>query len=175
LRTAFSKELETFDKDKIVWIDESGMNRRLSRENVKCKKGQEIDIEIFGSRIPRVSVVAGMKESDNKLVGAYRYEGTANRTFFTEWLTTELLPELEAGSILILDNCSIHKSQEITKLVEDANMVIRFLPPRSPDLNPIEHKWQQKKQLIKKCDHLNSLTEDEYLELFDQTLIAMSS
>lgn len=77
------------------------------------------------------------------------FEGTCDTNLFKVWLKQELLPNLVPGQVLILDNASFHKSIEIRKLVESHNCEILYLPPYSPDLNPIEKYWANMKAKIR--------------------------
>ncbi len=73
------------------------------------------------------------------------FEGTCDTSLFNVWLKQVLIPNLIPGQVLILDNASFHKSTESQKLVETAGCKILFLPPYSPDLNPIEKYWANMK------------------------------
>ena len=72
-----------------------------------------------------------------------------NTDIFYAWLTQDLLPKLTAPSIIVLDNASFHKASLIQEAISDAEHILEFLPPYSPQLNPIEHKWAQAKALRK--------------------------
>jgi transposase len=65
------------------------------------------------------------------------------------WVTELLLPSIPDNSILVWDNASFHKSKELQDLIEQAGHIMMFLPPYSPDLNPIEHKWHELKQRLR--------------------------
>lgn len=78
------------------------------------------------------------------------YKGTANTKLVITWVKELLLPSLNTNSILIWDNATIHRSKELIKLIEKQNHTMLFLPPYSPDLNPIEHKWNELKQRLRR-------------------------
>ena len=77
------------------------------------------------------------------------FEGTCDTNLFNAWLKQVLIPNLTAGQVLILDNASFHKSMESQRLVEAAGCKILFLPPYSPDLNPIEKCWANMKTKVR--------------------------
>ena len=77
------------------------------------------------------------------------FEGTCDTSLFNVWLKQVLIPSLTVGQVLILDNASFHKSIESQKLVEAAGCKILFLPPYSPDLNPIEKYWANMKTKVR--------------------------
>ena len=69
---------------------------------------------------------------------------------FNLWLKDDLLPKLPPGSVLVLDNATFHKRQDTKTMISDAGHILEYLPPYSPDLNPIEHKWAQAKAIRRK-------------------------
>ena len=73
---------------------------------------------------------------------------------FHGWLTGDLIPKLPPGAVIVMDNASFHKRQDMKKAIKDAGHTLEYLPPYSPDLNPIEHKWAQAKAIRRKekCD-----------------------
>lgn len=86
------------------------------------------------------------------LLSVALFEGTINTDVFTSWIEQDLLPKLPAQSVLVMDNAAFHKNIDMQKLIENAGHILLYLPPYSPDLNPIEHKWAQAKALRKKLN-----------------------
>ena len=82
------------------------------------------------------------------------FESTINSDVFYAWLTQDLLPKAPAGAVIVMDNASFHKRQDMVTAINHAGCVLEFLPPYSPDLNPIEKKWAQAKA-IRKQYHCN--------------------
>ena len=87
------------------------------------------------------------------------FNGSINSDVFYAWLTSTLLPNLQAGTVIVMDNASFHKRTDMIKAIKDHHCILEFLPPYSPDLNPIEHKWAQAKAIRKKlrCDDIDLL------------------
>ena len=79
-----------------------------------------------------------------KLFGIGVFEGAVNSDVFHAWVTQVLLPHTPAGAVIVMDNATFHKRQD-TQQAMAARHTLEFLPPYSPDLNPIEHKWAQAK------------------------------
>lgn len=69
------------------------------------------------------------------------FVGSCNRDLFETWLTNCLLPRLQPGTAIVIDNASFHRSQAIEQVVAQAGCELWYLPPYSPDLNEIEHWW----------------------------------
>jgi transposase len=86
------------------------------------------------------------------------FNGTCNTDLFNKWVEHFLIKELKAGQVVIMDNASFHKSQKTKELIESVSCKLIFLPPYSPDLNPIEKFWANMKRWIKQQHaHFNTL------------------
>ncbi len=97
------------------------------------------------------------------------FEGTCDTSLFNAWLKQGLIPLLTPGHVLILDNASFHKSGESRKLVEDAGCKMLFLPPYSPDLNPIEKYWANMKVKVRELLPKTQV----FTKALDQAILSM--
>ena len=86
------------------------------------------------------------------LLTVTRLTGKVNSDIFSTWITPELLPKLPSQCVIVLDNARFHKRLDLQDSIRNAGHILRFLPPYSPQLNPIEHKWAQA-QTIRKQKH----------------------
>jgi transposase len=77
------------------------------------------------------------------------YDCAIDSDVFYSFLTQDLLPKLPTDSVLVMDNAAFHKRSDIQSQIENAGFILKYLPPYSPDLNPIEHKWAHSKTLRK--------------------------
>lgn len=77
------------------------------------------------------------------------FEGTINSDTFEGWIEQDLLPKQPPSSVIIMDNAPFHKKATTKELIDKVGHILEFLPPYSPDLNPIEHKWAQAKAIRK--------------------------
>jgi transposase len=102
----------------------------------------------------------------NNILAPFRFKWTTNTEIFNKWIETCLVPDLEKWDVVILDNASFHKSERTKKLIEEAWASILFLPPYSPDLNPIENYWAVLKTYVRK---FNS-SFDIFLQILDDFL-----
>jgi transposase len=114
---------------------------------VEPQKVKKVIAEIPGKHFVRQSIVAA--QCGKKIIAALCYQGTCNTILFNFWIKAMLVPELKPGQIVIVDNAAIHKSEETKKLIEGVDSKLMFLPPYSPDLNPIEHYWAWLKKKIR--------------------------
>lgn len=141
-------------KKRLVYVDETGFDEFLYREYARAPRGEKIMAEVSGRRFERQSVVGAKR--DKEILAPFGYSGTCDTHLFNFWLKNELVPHLRKGQVVILDNASIHKSEETKMIIKKAKCHLVFLPPYSPDLNPIEHTWAHKKQYIRSNMHNNS-------------------
>jgi len=119
----------------------------MSRDYGWSERGLPIIGERAGKRFARESFVAGLRSKN--IVAPFCYQGTMDSTLFDFWLSNFLLPQIGSDHILIMDNAAFHKSQNTIALVEAAGCQLVFLPPYSPDLNPIEKFWANLKKKIR--------------------------
>ena len=100
-----------------------------------------------GKRFARLNVVAGY--CDGHVLGEYCYKGTTTSQIFEDWFCRFLLPETTIGDVVIMDNASFHNKKRLRMCAEAYKVTIIFLPPYSPDFNPIEHVWANLKSFIR--------------------------
>ena len=75
------------------------------------------------------------------------FQTNVDTEIFNSWVIQDLIPKLPINSVVIMDNASFHKGVVMQKAIEDAGHTLLYLPPYSPDLNPIEKKWAQAKAI----------------------------
>jgi transposase len=121
----------------VFYLDECGVDHRLYREYGRSPRGERIYQEVSGARRERTSIISASQAG--KLVAPLVFQGSCNTEVVDVYFKEVLLPALPAGSVIVLDNARFHQSPTTLKLVEKAGCRLLFLPPYSPDLNPIEH------------------------------------
>jgi transposase len=89
---------------------------------------------------------------DNQLITVSLFEGTINAATFNSWVEQDLIPKLPASSVVVMDNAAFHKDKAMQEQLSLAGFTLEYLPPYSPDLNPIEHKWAQAKSIRRKIN-----------------------
>lgn len=108
--------------------------------------GQKLIGKKSGKYYERTNIIAGYV--DNKPMV---FNGSCNTKLFEIWVEEFLIRELKSGQVVIMDNASFHKSKKTKELIESVGCTVIFLPPYSPDLNPIEKFWANMKRWIKGC------------------------
>ncbi|HEY9783408.1 MAG TPA: IS630 family transposase [Leptolyngbyaceae cyanobacterium] len=104
-----------------------------------CEVGQRFYALKPGKRTERVSWIAASREGN--LFAPMTNACSCNRDLVEMWLENCLIPQLQPGDVIVIDNASFHHSQTIEEIVAEAGCEIWYLPPYSPDLNEIEHWW----------------------------------
>ncbi len=146
-REAFREKLSTIHKKRRVDVDEAGFDNRDDYPYGYSPRGERCYALKCGKKRERASWIGALK--DGKIFAPLTFEGCCNRDLFEAWLSHSLIPQLEPGDIIIVDNATFHKGESIRKIVEDADCEIWYLPAYSPDLNKIENWWSVLKTWMK--------------------------
>lgn len=131
--------MKTKSPTQLVYVDEAGIDNREEYPYGYCEVGQRFHALKSGKRTERVSWIAALCQGN--LIAPLTFEGSCNRDLFEMWLEQCLLPQLQPGDAIVIDNARFHRSQYIDELVAEAGCEIWYLPSYSPDLNKIEHWW----------------------------------
>ena len=140
-------KLAALAPEKIVYVDESGIDSREQYDYGWNLKGERFHALKSGKRQGRINIIAAL--CNGNLMATFTVEGSCNRIVFEIWLETCLLPTLKAGQIVVMDNATFHKGGRIQQLIQDAGCQLLYLPPYSPDLNRIEQCWSWLKSRIR--------------------------
>lgn len=131
-----------------MYVDESGMDERDDYGYGWCERGKRFDSFKSGRRVGRVNMIAAYCQ--RYLMAPFTVYGSCNRMVFEVWLESCLIPLLQPGQVVILDNATFHRGGRIAQLIETAGCRLLYLPPYSPDLNRIEKCWAWLKSRIRK-------------------------
>jgi transposase len=145
---AFQEELKDVSPEQRVYVDETGIDKHLHREYGWSERGKPVQGCISGKKFKRTSIVAAML--GKKVLAPIQYSGTMDGSFFEGWFCEYLLPALPPQSVIIMDNASFHGKKRLLKAIADTDHRLLFLPPYSPELNPIEHYWSMLKRELRK-------------------------
>lgn len=112
-------------------------------------RGERCNAQKKAERTTRYNITAALNL--NILFAPFIFEGYSNKPVFETYIERVLIPTLKPGMVLIIDNASFHKSKKVIQLLEDIGCRVIFLPPYSPDYNPIEHHWTAIKNAIRRA------------------------
>jgi len=161
----FTGKVKTISPENLVYVDECGVDQYLYREFAYAPRGQKVVAQISGKKFKRVNFAAGI--CMGKWVAPFEYNGTTNSALFELWFEKRLLREVKPGSVIVLDNATFHRKSVLPALAQRYGCSVLFLPPYSPDLNPIEKKWAWlKRKLRELLPSFNS---------FDETVLCLST
>ena len=142
------EKLKAINPETLVYVDECGIDQYLYREYAYSPRGQKVIEKVSGKKFKRTNIVAGICQQ--QWVAPMEYDGTTDSVLFELWFERCLLKEIKPGSIIVLDNATFHKKSVLPSLAQKKNCHVLFLPPYSPDLNPIENKWAWLKKRLRK-------------------------
>src|SRR5208283_2944246 len=143
----FGAQLD-LDPRKLVFIDETGASTNLARKGGRCRRGRRLRVGIPHGHYKTVTLVAGLRLSG--LVAQKAFDRPMNAAIFEEWVEKCLVPTLSKGDVVAMDNLSSHKGPRVEQLIEAAGAELRYLPPYSPDMNPIEKAYSKLKSFLRK-------------------------
>lgn len=141
-------KIKDIPSDRLVYIDETGVDSYVYRQRAWSRRGTYIYEKINGRRYKRVGIAAAL--CCGKIIEPMQYDGTMDGELFEAWFKKFLCPSFERGKVLIMDNAAFHRQQRLECIAEAFGHRIIFLPPYSPDLNPIEQYWAAFKKRLQK-------------------------
>lgn len=146
-RKQFLEEIATIDPSKIVYSDETGIDDNEVPTTGWAPQGERCYAQKKAKRKTRYNITAALNL--NMLFAPFIFEGYSNSAVYETYIEQILAPALKPGMIVVIDNARFHKSKKVIELIEAVGCRILFLPPYSPDFNPIEHHWTAVKTKIK--------------------------
>ncbi len=133
----------------MLFIDETWTATNMTRSHGRCRKGERLRMGFPHGHRKTTTLVAGLRTSG--MVAPMVLDGPINGDWFEAYVRQILLPELRRGDIVIMDNLSSHKRTSVRELIEAVGATLVFLPPYSPDFNPIEKAFARLKALLRKA------------------------
>jgi transposase len=146
-RAEWHEQLAKEPATALVFVDESGATTKLTRLRARSPEGQRAVGRVPHGHYQTTTLVAGIG-----LRGAcapWLFEGAMDGEMFLAWVIQGLMPTLQKGDVVIMDNLATHKVQGVREAIETAGARLLYLPPYSPDYNPIENMWSKIKQILR--------------------------
>ena len=163
-REQYKEIIKYISPQNVVYIDESGIDMTMCKDRGWGKKGKPLLGKKSGKYYQRTNIIAGLVS--NKAIAPMVFNGSCTTRVFETWVEQFLIKELISGQVVVMDNASFHKSERTQALIESAGCKLIFLPPYSPDLNPIEKFWANMKRWIKHNITLSDTVYDTVAQFF---------
>ena len=147
-RRAWATERCSMPAGRLVFVDETWAATNMARLRGRCARGARCV-----GRVPHAhwhtTTFLGALRAD-AIIAPLVLDGAINGRAFRAWVEQFLAPELRAGDVVVMDNLGSHKVTGVRQAIEAAGATLRYLPPYSPDLNPIEQVFAKLKALLRK-------------------------
>jgi transposase len=140
--------------ERLVFLDESGANTQMTRRYGRSPVGQRLVCSVPQGHYQTTTMIAAVRLQGSQ--APWLFDGPMDGELFLAWVKQGLVPVLRRDDVVILDNLSTHKVAGVREAIESAGARLEYLPPYSPDFNPIENMWSKVKQGLKSRDPRNA-------------------
>ena len=161
---AYRETIAGIAPERIAYVDETGIDTYLYREYGYAPRGQKVHSPVSGRKYKRVGIVAA--QLGQKILSPMEYSGTMDSVLFTFWFEKKLLPALPPGAVIVMDNASFHRKSQLIRVAQNHGFRLIFLPPYSPELNPIENFWAWLKRTLRSSLSSASSFDDAIFDAF---------
>ena len=168
MRGMFMSSVLMYGRDMFVWVDETGCNRKdFFRKYGYAYKGYRAQCHSLLLRGQRINAMAAL--SSRGILDVKLTSSNVNGDIFCDWIKGDLIPYmltydgLAPLSILLMDNCSVHHVDSVKETLRSVGILVRYLPPYSPDYNPIEEAFSFVKAFLKDHEQLMDLVDPSIL------------
>ena len=146
-RREFLETIQAISPERLIYLDESGVTTSMTRLYGRCLGGRRIHEATPGGHWKILTILSAM--SVRGLIATMTIEEPTDSDIFLAYVEQVLCPALGPGDVVVRDNLSSHKVQGVRERIESQGASVLYLPPYSPDLNPIEKAWAKLKQLLR--------------------------
>lgn len=146
-REEFITRLASIPPERLIFLDESGVTTSMTRLRARCMGGRRIHEATPGGHWKIMTILGAM--SMQGIIAAMTIEEATDADIFVAFIQQVLCPALKPGDLVVMDNLSSHKVADVRQSIEKVGAQLLYLPPYSPDLNPIEKAWAKLKQLLR--------------------------
>jgi transposase len=137
----------SIDPDRVVFVDETWAKTNMTRSYGRSQRGARLKAKAPYARWETTTFLGAMRSTG--FVVPLCVEGAINGSLFEARVEQHLVKTLRAGDVVVMDNLSSHKSRRVLAAIEGVGAEVRYLPPYSPDLNPIELAFSKFKKLLR--------------------------
>ena len=146
-RAHWHEQLTAEPVQRLVFVDESGANTKMTRLRGRALGGRRLVARIPHGTYQTSTLISGIRLDGP--CAPWLFEGSMNGEMFLAWVEQGLAPTLRAGELVIMDNLATHKIRGVQEAIHFRGARLLYLPPYSPDFNPIEPMWSKIKQFLR--------------------------
>lgn len=146
-RRQWSAAQLALDPDRVVFIDETWAKTNMTRTYGRSERGARLPAKTPYARWETTTFLGAMRSTG--FVAPLCVDGAINSELFAGWVEQHLARTLRPGDVVVMDNLSSHKTRRVLAAIEGVGAEVRYLPPYSPDLNPIELAFSKFKRLLR--------------------------
>ena len=148
-RQAWFDAQPDLDPDRLVFIDETWASTNMARRYGRAPRGQRLRMSVPHGHWKTTTFIAGLRNTG--IIAPFVMDGPVNREIFELYVVKILVPELQPGDVVVMDNLSSHKGPAVRAMIEAAGARLLYLPPYSPDFNPMEKAFAKLKAALRKA------------------------
>ncbi len=148
-RARWKRHQHRIDPRRLVFIDETWAKTNMTRTHGRCARGQRLVDKVPHGHWKTLTFLAALR--CDRIDAPFVLDGPINGEWFLAYVEHVLVPTLSPGDVVVLDNLGSHKSKAVRRAIRNAGAHLFFLPPYSPDLNPIEQVFAKLKALLRKA------------------------
>lgn len=131
-----------------MFLDETWTTTNMARRYARSAKGERAVAAVPHGHWTTTTFLAALRH--DRITAPCVFDGAINGKRFLAWVQQALVPTLEPGDIVIMDNLGSHKVAGVREAIEAAGATVRYLPPYSPDMNPIEQVFAKLKAILRR-------------------------
>lgn len=148
-RKKWIENINNYDKEKLVFLDESGVNTDMTRIYGRSKKGTRSVDKTPLNTPANTTILSSVRLNGETCYTTYSGGTTGKK--FVDYLENMLIPTLKEGDIIVMDNMRSHHVKEVEEVISksEKHLTLLYLPPYSPDFNPIEMMWSKIKSVLR--------------------------
>lgn len=149
----FDGQIE-LDPARLVFIEETWASTNMARRHGRCARGKRLRISVPHGHWKTTTFIGAL--TLRGFIAPFVIDRPVNRIIFETYVEKVSLPELRPGDIIVMDNLSSHKGPRVCEMIESVGARLEYLPPCSPDFNPIENAFSKLKALLRKAAECSS-------------------
>jgi len=169
-RELWLAELPSLDPSQLVFLDESGAKTNMTRLRGRAKGGNRLYSSAPHGHWCTTTIISSIRL--NGQTASMEIGSATDSRIFREYVRQVLAPTLQPGDIVVMDNLRAHYDAESISLIEQTGACVKFLPPYSPDFNPIEKMWSKVKEKLR---GMGARTQEELSEAISIALSTVRS